>query len=165
VQTGTGNSMRFVRNDDPRLVATKLLGGEPRDGMSIMFTRTGTGGTSLFLQLVDVDSVLAYMKMGTLLSIVGPDGETRGDVPSALMAQLPTTDELTEVTLDSKEYLVRAKDILGPDGISVGHVVMASRVDGVLSLFPGARTVFALAMIAATLVAVGMFTVARSRRG
>ena len=164
MQTDKANIMRLVRNDDPTLVATKLLGNAAHDGMSIMFTRTGTGGTSLFLQLVDADSVLAYMKMGTLLSILGPDGDTRGDVPTELLARLPATDAITEVTIDTKTYQLRAVDMVGPDGMTVGRVVMASRVDGVLSLFPGARTVFAFAMIGAALVAIGMFAAARSRR-
>jgi hypothetical protein len=59
---------------------------------------------------------------------------------------------------------VLAKAIVDPNGQRVGLVVMASRVDGVLSLFPHARLVFAVAMIAAILVAIGMFVRARSLR-
>jgi len=165
METGKGNG-HLVRNDDPKLVATKLLGETPTPGMSIMFTRTGRGGTSLFLQLLDVDNVLDYMKMGTLLSIVGTDGNARGDVPGELIARTPmNTDAIREITIDTKTYQVLAKPITGPDGQPFGHVVMASRVDGVLSLFPHARIVFAVAMVVAIGVAIGMFARARSLRG
>jgi len=164
METGKGNG-HLVRNDDPKLVATKLLGETPTPGMSIMFTRTGRGGTSLFLQLLDVDNVLDYMKMGTLLSIVATDGNTRGDVPTELIARMPmNSDAIREITIDTKTYQVLAKPITGPDGQPFGHVVMASRVDGVLSLFPHARVVFAVAMIVAIGVAIGMFARARSLR-
>jgi serine/threonine protein kinase len=165
IETGRGNAMRILRNDDPQLVATKLLGEAPSSGMSVLFARTGTGGTSLFIQLIDIDDVLAYMKMGTLLSIVTPEGEARGDVPPALLAEMPENmTTAKEVTLGRQTYQVLAKDITGPDGTRVGRVVMASRIDGVLSLFPHARTVFAVAMLAAFFVAVAMFQVALSRR-
>jgi hypothetical protein len=162
MQTGRGNSMRILRNDDPQLVATKILGEAPAPGMSILFARTGTGGTSLFLQSLDVADVLTYMKMGTLLSIVTPDGDAQGDVPLELLA-LPA-NTVREVSQGTRTYQVLAKDLTGPDGTVVGRVVMASRVDGVLALFPHARAVFAVAMIAAMLVALAMFQVARSRR-
>ncbi len=165
IETGRGNAMRILRNDDAQLTATKLLGEAPSSGMSVLFARTGTGGTSLFIQLIDVDDVLAYMKMGTLLSIVTPEGEARGDVPLALLAELPpNATTAKEITLGRQTYQVLAKDLTGPDGTRVGRVVMASRIDGVLSLFPHARTVFAVAMLAAFLVAVVMFQVALSRR-
>lgn len=165
IETGAANSMRLVANDDPQLAGTQLLGPSPPPGMSIVFTRTGLGGSSLFIQLVDADSVLAYMRMGTLLSIVAPGGHTRGDVPAELLARAPLTDgTIHEVTIDTATYQVRANPITGPDGAPVGHVVMASRVDGVLSLFPHARTVFAAAMLAAIAVAVAMAARARSLR-
>jgi serine/threonine protein kinase len=165
IETGRGNNMRILRNDDALLTASKMLGDVPQPGMSVLFARTGTGGTSLFVQLIDVDDILAYIKMSTLLSIVTPEGDARGDVPLELLAGMRDDIKTTqEVALGTRTYQVLAKDITGPDGTRVGRVVMASRIDGVLSLFPHARTVFAVAMIVAFLVAAAMFELALSRR-
>ena len=156
-------SVTLVRNDDPRIVASKLLGEHPPPGMSFMATRTGRGGTSIFIQFVDVEDVRRYMARGTMLSIVAPDGSAQGDVPHELL-EARATDAIREVTVGSRTYQVRAKTLLGPDEQPIGRVVMASRVDGVLSLFPQARRVFAVAMIAAILVAIAMFVRARALR-
>ncbi len=160
------SSMRLVSNNEPTLVATRIFGDKPPPGMSFLYTRS-SDGTSLFLRLVDVDDVVRYMKMteGALLSIVAPDGNARGDVPLDLLARVTApTENIREIEIDTKTYQVLAKAIVDPDDQRVGLVVMASRVDGVLSLFPHARLVFAVAMIAAILVAIGMFMRARSLR-
>jgi predicted Ser/Thr protein kinase len=157
-------SMSILRNTDPRVARAKLFGEAPPPGMSILFTRIGRGGTNYFLQLIDVDSVLRYMKLGTLLTIVAPDGSARGDVPAELLARIDTVNETLEITIDTKTYQVLATPILDPAKQPVGRVVMARRVDGVLSLFPHARVVFAAAMIVSILVAIGMFARARSLR-
>ena len=59
------------------------------------------------------------------------------------------------MAVDGDMYQVLAQPIRGFDKQVVGHVVMARRIDSVLlSLFPGARLVFALAMIAAVAIAI-----------
>jgi hypothetical protein len=159
---GGGKNMRLVRNDDPRLVATKLLGPDPKPGVSVVFTHTGAGGNGLFMQVLDADEVLNNIELDdtTMLSIVGPDGVRHGTVPDELL-QLPLTDDIHEVALGSQTYQMLARPILGPDGQLVGHIVMAGRLDGVLSLFTNARLVFTLAMLAALAAAIAMAVRAR----
>jgi hypothetical protein len=165
LQSGEGNSMQLVRNDDPKLVATKVLGEKPRTGMSFMFTRAGRGGSSVFIQMLDADAALQYMNVtDTLLSIVGRDGSSRGTVPPEILARAASSDAVDEIEVDTSTYRALAKPIYGPDKQLVGSVVMAARVDGVLSLFPGARTVLAAAMLAAIGVAIAMYLRARQLR-
>jgi hypothetical protein len=165
LQSGEGNSMQLVRNDDPKLVATKVLGEKPRTGMSFMFTRAGRGGSSVFIQMLDADAALQYMNVtDTLLSIVGRDGSSRGTVPPEIVTRVAWSDAVDEIEVDTATYRVLAKPIYGPDKQLVGSVVMAARVDGVLSLFPGARTVLAVAMLAAIGVAIAMYLRARQLR-
>ena len=164
MQTGKSNSMQLVRYDDPDMLATQLLGNAPRDGMAIVFTRTGPGGNSFFFQLLDADDILAHIDLDneTLLSMVAAEGHFRGNVPRELIAQ--TDGRIHEVDLGNATYQVLAKPIIGPDKRTAGHIVMASRVDGVLSLFPHARLVFAIAMIVASAIAIAMALRARSLR-
>jgi serine/threonine protein kinase len=163
LQSGTGNSMMLVPNDDPRLVATRLLGDKPRSGMSFMFTRAGRGGSSLFIQMLDADAVLKYMNItGTMLSILAGDGSARGTVPPELLQTVAFED--SAVQLGNASYQVQAKRIFGPDKQLVGAVVMAARNDGVLSLFPHARAVLAVAMLVAIGVAIAMYVRARQLR-
>ncbi|HSN28031.1 MAG TPA: hypothetical protein VLT45_17205, partial [Kofleriaceae bacterium] len=88
------------------------------------------------------------------LALVAPDGTMIGAVPPALVDAAPATHEIAEVRYQGDDYQVQMRDVPGLEGQPpIGRVVMARRIKGVLSLFPGARVVFAAAMLGALLLA------------
>ncbi|MGE0398182.1 MAG: protein kinase [Kofleriaceae bacterium] len=146
---GAGNQMTLQRYDDPRLVATKVLGASPPPGLAVLFTRTlsvGDSARSQFLQIVAARQLLDDIRLDdeTELSLVMLD-----EVPPA----------------PPEGYQVRSIVVANPlvqGGEPIGRLVMARKMDSVLSLFPHARTVFAFATLAAILVALA--TALRARR-
>jgi predicted Ser/Thr protein kinase len=161
LDAGTGNSTILIRYDDPRLVATRILGPRPPTGLAMVFTRTrslGEAAKTQFLQLVEASSLLDQIRLDdTLLSIVAPDGTGVGDVPAALVAVAPGEGQ-AEIGLDGTAYEIQALPLTSFGG----RLVMAQRMDGVLSLFPNARMVFALGMLAMLGLAIG--TALKARR-
>jgi len=157
--TQKDRTISLVRTDDPALVATGLLGPSPPRGLGLFYTRTlvlGTGKTkevaSAFIEEVDAARMFGEIRLDqrTLLSIVAPDGTAIGDVPPALVKVAAATAGTAEAYAGGAQYHVLAQPIRGFDNQVVGDVVMARKLDTVLlSLFPGARLVFALAMVAA----------------
>ena len=169
--TQTDRSITLVRTDDPALAATGLLGPAPAPGLGLVYTRTlvlGSDATkevaSAFIEEVAAAGLLGEVRLDdrTRLSVVARDGTAIGDVPAALVrAADAAAAEQVERELDGRTYQVLAQPIRGFDGRPVGHVVMARALDGVLSLFPGARGVFALALIAALAAAAAAAAMAR----
>ncbi len=83
---------QLVRNDDPVLVATRLLGDNTKPGLSVMFVRTLTQQgevNALYLQVADGQSLLHDIKLDerTKLALVAPDGRHVGDVDDDLIAR------------------------------------------------------------------------------
>ena len=160
LDAGTGNTMTLMRYDEPRLAATGILGKEPRTGLAMLFTRTLALGEarSQFLQIVDAGQLLDQIRLDdTLLSLVAADGTPVGDVPASVVQAAPTTGQRT-LTHDGTTYEVQSLPLTGFDG----RIVMAQPMDSVLALFPNARVVFLLAMLAALVTALG--TAIRARR-
>jgi len=160
LDAGTGNTMTLMRYDEPRLVATGILGKDSRSGLAMLFTRTLALGEarSQFLQIVDAGQLLDQIRLDdTMLSLVAADGTPVGDVPSEVVGAAPAEGQQT-LTLDGTTYEVQSLPLTG----FAGRLVMAQRMDSVLALFPGARTVFLIAMILALGVALG--TANRARR-
>ncbi|MFN0252150.1 MAG: serine/threonine-protein kinase [Kofleriaceae bacterium] len=157
---GAGNSMTLQRYDDPRLVATKVLGTEPHAGLAVLFTRTlsvGETARSQFLQIVAAKQLLEDIRLDdeTQLSLVALDGTIDGAVSA-------------EVAQSAEGYQVRSITLSNPlvqGGEPIGRLVMARPIDSVLSLFPHARTVFAIAMFAAIVAALAMARRARTITG
>ena len=162
--TQKDRSITLVRTDDKILLATGLLGPPRPPGLGLIYTRTLVLGNdqnkevaSAFIEEVDAAKLFGEIRLDerTLLSIVAPDGTAIGSVPEALVAVAAATARTAEATAGGAMYQVLAQPIRGFDSQVVGNVVMARKLDSVLlSLFPGARLVFALAMIAALLAAV-----------
>jgi hypothetical protein len=162
--TQKDRTISLVRTDDPALVAAGLLGPSPTHSLGFLYTRTlvlGNGKTkevaSAFIEEVDAARLFGEIRLDerTRLSIVAPGGSTIGDVPPALVRVAAITAGTTEASAGGATYQVLAQPIRGFDNQIVGDVVMARRVDSVLlSLFPGARGVFALTMVAALALAV-----------
>ena len=160
LDAGTGNSMTLMRYDEPRLVATGILGKESRTGLAMLFTRTLALGEarSQFLQIVDAGQLLDQIRLDdTMLSLVAADGTPVGDVPPAVVSAAPVVGQRS-ITVDGTSYEVQALPLTGFDG----RLVMAQPMSSVLALFPNARVVFLIAMFAALVTALG--TAIRARR-
>jgi serine/threonine protein kinase len=163
--TQKDRTITLVRTDDPMLVATGLLGPSRPTGLGFIYTRTLVLGddknkevASAFIEEVDAAQLFGEILLDeqTRLSIVAPDGTAIGNVPPALIEVASTTEGTAETAVDGVMFQVLAQPIRGFDNHVVGKVVMARHLDSVLlSLFPGARLVFALTMIGAMLVAIG----------
>jgi len=157
-------TISLVRTDDAALVASGLLGPSPPPGLGFLYTRTLMLGNdrnkevaSAFIEEVDAARLFGEIKLDeqTRLSIVAPGGTAIGNVPPALIRVAAVTAGTAEAAAGGATYQVLAQPIRGFDNQIVGDVVMARKLDSVLlSLFPGARLVFALAMIGALAVAV-----------
>ena len=93
-----------------------------------------------------------------MLSLVSSDGTPVGDVPPSVV-QAASLDGQSSVVFDGATYEVQALPL---SGFANGRIVMAQRSTSVLTLFPNARTVFLLAMLAALATALG--TAIRARR-
>ena len=155
---GAGNSMTLQRYDDPRLVATKVLGTSSPAGLAVLFTRTlsvGETARSQFLQIVAARQLLEDIRLDeeTQLSLVALDGTVDGAVSREIATTSPEGYQVQSIVLANP---------LVQGGEPIGRLVMARRIDSVLSLFPHARTVFALATLAAILVA--LMTAMRARQ-
>ena len=158
--------LQLVRNDDPVLAKTRLLGA-PHPGLSVMFVRTlayQDSVNALYLQVADAESLLRDIRLDdrTRLALVAADGRHVGDAPEDVVAAAPADGSTAEVVTDGDTYLVRAQPV---SGLPSARVVMARQIDGVLALFPHARTVFALAMFAALALASGCAFRARQIAG
>ena len=157
-------TISLVRTDDAALVATGLLGPSPPPGLGFVYTRTlmlGNDRTkevaSAFIEEVDAARLFGEIRLDeqTRLSIVAPGGTAIGNVPPALVRVAAITAGTAEATADGATYQVLAQPIRGFDNQIVGDVVMARKLDSVLlSLFPGARLMFALTMVAAIGIAI-----------
>ncbi|MBA3454892.1 MAG: serine/threonine protein kinase [Deltaproteobacteria bacterium] len=160
---GAGNTMTLLRYDEPHLVATGILGNAQRTGLAMLFTRTlALGETrSHFLQILDAGRLLDQIRLDdTMLSIVAADGTSVGDVPPEVVKAAPAIGQST-ITLDGTTYAVQSLPLTG----FAGRLVMGQRIDSVLTLFPGARVVFLIAMLAALAAAIGTAVLARRITG
>jgi len=148
---------------DPQLAATGLV-DRTRPGMVIFFTRTlvlEDVPASQLIQSLDAAQLLDDIPVDdTLLSIVAPDATSVGEVPAELVAQIARGTATTEAHIG--DYQVQAVPLFDYDHTVLGHVVMARSADSVLSLFPGARIAFAIAMCLALGAAVA--TALRARK-
>lgn len=167
LDTGDGNFMTLTRYDDPALGATGLLGPLPPTGLAVLFTRTlslGESAKSQFLQVVSAAQLLDDIRLDdeTQLSLVALDGTSEGSVPISIIAR--ATDGTSELTSNGASYAVQALSLANPqvpNGEPIGRLVMARPTGSVLALFPGARIVFALALILA--IGVALATAVRAR--
>ena len=155
---GAGNSMTLQRYDDPRLTATKVLGPTVPAGLAVLFTRTlsvGDSARSQFLQIVAAKQLIEDIQLDeeTQLSLVALDGTIDGDIPREIVTATPENYQLQSIVLANP---------LVQGGEPIGKLVMARKIDSVLALFPHARAVFTIAMLAAILLAAA--TAMRARK-
>ncbi|MBA3458530.1 MAG: serine/threonine protein kinase [Deltaproteobacteria bacterium] len=165
LDAGAGNSTTLVRYDDPELVASRMVGTKPPDGLAMVFARTrslGEAAKTQFFQIVEARVLLDQIRLDdTLLSIVAPDGTSVGDVPAALIAAAPREGQ-AEVDANGTTYEVQSRPLTGFGPTAIGSLVMAQRMDGVLQLFPHARAVFAVGALA--MLGLALATALKARR-
>jgi hypothetical protein len=165
---GTEKTITLERTREPRLAESGILGPAPAAHLGFFFARTlvlGGEPSGYLVQAVDAAQLLEDIALDdeTLLAIAEPGGELTGAVPAALAAAAPRGGTTAEVRHGGTAYQVKAQALTDPGGRPVGHVVMARELGGVLAgLFPGARTAFALAMLAA--LAISAAATLRARR-
>jgi len=188
IDTQKTTSVVLLPTNDERLLATGLLGRAPQSaGLSFFFTRTlllgsghATESSGQLMQVLDADKLLQDISLDpkTKLSLISPDGALVGELPRELATSAPAGDDISEIVrrdFDGASYEVQSvplklehdknHDARAEPDETIGHVVMARRIDGVLSLFPSARLVFALTMLGALLLACGTAVRARQITG
>jgi hypothetical protein len=143
------------------LAPTKMMGDATRaPGLVLMFLQTLALGETpearaIYLVLEDGRLVLDDLRLDdkTALALVAPDGTATGDaqITPAEIAAARASDGVTTVG----DHEVQARPLLGLDEKPIATVVMARRLDGVLTFFPGARLVFGLAALVALGIAGG----------
>ena len=120
---------------------------------------------AILMQFEDITEVLDRLHLDdkTLLAVVAPNNTFVADagLTEDLIHAAPR-DGIAQVPSSGHDYQVLQLPIIDHEKHEIGEVVMARRVDGMLMLFPHARLVFVLAMLAALGVAIG--TTLRARR-
>jgi serine/threonine protein kinase len=148
LDTGGGAAVAVLAYDDPALAATHLF-AKPRTGLAVIYDRALSFGDddttnaketrAVFVEVVDGAQLLADIRLDdkTRLALVAPDGRAIGDLVDA----------------NDPSYVVQSLPIPGAeDQGKPARIVMANPVGG-LTLFPHARLVFALGLLAALGVA------------
>jgi hypothetical protein len=166
LDAGKGDSVTVLPYSDPALRSTGVLGtSAPERGLAVVFARTlalgdksseGSEARAVYLQIQDGD---------TLLDNVRLDEETELElvpVGTAFSARMG----VDEVESKGRTVLMQTRPVQGLEGQgTIALVVMSRPIGGVLSLFPGARTVFALTAFAALALAIATTLRARAITG
>ena len=173
IDTGGGGGVSVLAYDDPAFAGTHLI-AVPRTGLAVVYAKALSLGAddktnvmearAVMLEVVDGGELLAKIKLSdaTRLALVAMDGRSVGDAPGALVTAAPMPgDAPTTVSVGDETYQVQTLAIPGSDGQgTIARLVMANPVGG-LTVFPHARLVFGLLLLAALAGALG--TGARAR--
>ncbi|NVB85332.1 MAG: serine/threonine protein kinase [Kofleriaceae bacterium] len=179
LDAGKGDSVTVLPYADPGLASTGVLGSARKTGLAVLFERTvalgdkaseGSEARALYLQLQDGKQLLDDVRLDdeTLLALVAPDGTSIADdaMPAGLVAAARRQGDIAEVAAGGQTYQVQSRSVRGLEGQgTIAHVVMARPMDGVLSLFPGARRAFTVAAFASLALALWTFWRARKITG
>ena len=170
IDTGDGAGVSVLAYDDPALIATHLIAA-PRSGLAVIYDRSLSLGAdqkearAVFLEIVDGDRLLEGIKLDdkTPLALVAPNGRSTGTASAALVAAAPAAGDTATVNIGDETYQVQAVGIPNFDEHAppVARVVMANPAGG-LTLFPHARLVFLLGLLAA--LGTSVVTGLRARR-
>jgi hypothetical protein len=174
IDAGKGDSVTVLSYADPGLSSTGILGPPPlKSGLAVLFERTlalgdkaseGSEARGFYLQLQDGRHLLDEIALDkqTRLALVSLDGAAIGDLPRTLIDAARDNEESSEVRVGGETYQVQSLPVTGLAGQgTIAHVVMARRLDSVLALFPGARTVFTVAALCALVLALATYVRAR----
>ncbi|HWM88318.1 MAG TPA: protein kinase [Kofleriaceae bacterium] len=159
-----------VRGDDSGVVAAGLLGGQPRPGLRLLFSRlTVLGGRPrvLFAQMAPADRLLGEIApgAGTRVSMVAPDGSAQGNVSPALLAAGLARSDIGEIEAGGERWLVQRHPVESPgSGRPIADIVLAHAAErGLAGLFEGARVVLGALAVALALGGIAAVWLARSR--
>jgi len=167
LDAGRGRALSVLSYAD--LAPTKLVGEAAHtQGLVLVFLQTLALGETpearaIYLVLEDGKLVLDDLRLDdkTALALVAPDGTVTGDA-QIMQAQIDAARNAGNgggvVTIG--DHVVQARALLGLDDKPIATVVMSRQLDGVLTFFPGARIVFALA----ALLSLGLAGFANLRR-
>ena len=177
LDAGTGSSILITSYADPMFAPSKVFGSAPPHGLVVMHLQTlalgndTTGANearAILVQFEDVGHLLEDLRLDprTLLAIVAPNNTSVADegLTDELIAVAPR-DGIAQVHDRDHDYEVLQFPVNDREHHEIGHVVMARRVDGMLMLFPHARLVFVLALLAALGVAAATMLKARQLTG
>ena len=169
LDAGAGDFMFMLPYGSKQLAMSGMV-GPPRQGLVIVSQHTVSFGESagsearvLFFDLLDGGKLLKHLDLDpqTRLALVAPDGTATGDLPTELLDAAHR--QISEVAYAGDEYQVQERDVPGLEGQPpIGRVVMARKIGGVLSLFPGSRVVFAVATLLS--IALAGYAAWRARR-
>ncbi|HUS29418.1 MAG TPA: serine/threonine-protein kinase [Kofleriaceae bacterium] len=173
LDAGKFDSIEILSYADSRVAASGILGkAAPKQGIGLLMEKTlalgeteGREARALYLQLQDGKKLLEEIQLDdeTGLALVTPDGTSLSNAGMRPELIAAATSGADEARIDGKTYQLQSFPVLGLDKQTpIGRVVMARPNDAVLSIFPGARLVFALTMFAALLLAA--FTWNRARQ-
>jgi hypothetical protein len=165
---GKEKTITLQLTSEPRLARSGILGPTPPAALGFFFARTlvlNKERSGYLVQAVDARQLLDDIDLGdgTLLAIADLDGAHSGTLPDELVDAAPRDGSIAEVRHDGRSYHVKSQPLTNLEKNTVGHVIMARELGGVLSgLFPGVRLTFTLALLAA--IAVAAATALRARR-
>ena len=177
LDTGTGTNISIASYADPMFAKGQIFGNAPPQGLVVMHLRTlalGNNSTSsnetraILLQFEDIKELLNQLELDskTQLAIVAPNNTFVADTGlSDDLIRAAPRDGIAQVHNHDHDYQVLQLPIMDRDKHEIGQLVMARRVDGMLMLFPHARLLFVLAMLAALGIAIGTNLKARQITG
>ena len=153
LDAGRGRALNVLSYAD--LAPTKMMGdAASARGLVLVFLQTLALGETpearaIYLVLEDGKLVLDDLRLDdkTALALVAPDGTATGD-KQITQAQIDAARAAGDGVATIGDHEVQARPLLGLDGDKpIATVVMSRQLDGVLTFFPGARIVFALAAL------------------
>ncbi len=174
--SSTGQSLTVSSYADPTFVPSQIFGATPPKGLVVMHLRTlalGNKATdsnetrAILLQFEDINEILSDLRLDdeTLFAVVAPNNTLVADpgLDESVVRAAPR-DGIAQVAQRGHEYRVLSFPMID-DHHEIAQVVMARKVDGVLTLFPHARLLFAIAALGAIALACGTALQARKITG
>jgi|GEM_PF-2100143 len=176
LDSGTSQSLTVSSYADPVFKPSQIFGNVPPAGLVITHLRAltlGNNATSsnetraILLQFEDLNEIIADLRLDdeTLFAVVAPNNTFVADLglDESIVRAAPR-DGIAQVSEHGHEYRVLQFPVVD-DGQEIAQIVMARRVDGVLTLFPHARLLLALAALFALSLACGTAWQARKITG
>jgi len=152
------------------MVAAGLLGGKPRPGLRLLFTRLTVFDErprALFAQMAPCEQLLGEISPGegTQVSMVAPGGAAEGQVAPPVIAAGLESRDIEEVEVSGQRWLVQRYPAVDPvSRRAIATFVLAHPAElGLAGLFLGARTVLSGLAIALAIVGVAAAWLARAR--
>ena len=158
----------IVDGTDPAVVASGLLGGAPKRGLYVLFTRgkrIGPRPRGMFVQAIEAGRLLQEVSLGedTVLALLAPDGSHEGSVPPEVL-KAASSEAIAELEVGDQVWLAEGAAFrAGDQRERIAQLVLARETDvGLAGLFPRARSWLAmLAGVLAVVLVAGLVLVRR----